>query len=792
MLSAHVARLTTLYVLISLIVPCPLLAVQDTSGTRPRRVSAERAVPVEVERSPVEVRHSKTLPERGPAVVISQSSRSEPVIRVGLLTNARAVNISTNGRLVSISGNSEPVLMQSARVRVESRFLAPLPPALEGDEYRIEFPPSQTRNSAELLAKEVKEITGTTEIVQDRNSNSWKVRTVARYSRDDAEDVREKLEEEGYTATVLTPQASTVQLVSTVHVPTRELVVHSASDASPVLNARVPVTFTSDNEQLTPVKLNEKAYRGRIEVFANPKGALTVVNVVNLEEYVRGVVPNELSPGGYPALDALKAQAIAARTYALRNLGQFSAQGFDILPTTRSQVYGGLSTEHPLATRAVDETRGVVAMYNGQPINALYTSTCGGRTEHAENIFGGKVVSYLRGTECSLHEEPVVQSEIRSSREPFAIRELEHSTSARDIALLSVHGFRLPANISDEWLSSPITTDEAREVISSVGRISRRTPAPASSEITRISGFASALAVALDGESQGDVLLTDSDIKYLLSFRDAESVPSQNRPDVALLLRDGHITLYPDGTLRPSAAMTRARALRMTASLLESRGLLSLQKATGRSGNTSIIQVRAGQRGPDRSITLSPLAFLFRVFGPNYIPVKSLNVMGGEPLTYHLDTRGQIDYLEARPANGGAASDRVSPFSHWTTQKTPSELMARLGSRIRGIGTIVDMKVVRRGISRRVLDLEVMGTNGSAHITGGRIRSVLGFKEQLFTIERRMDETGRVQSFLFKGRGWGHGVGMCQVGAYGMAKAGLTYDRILKTYYSNITLTKIY
>src|SRR5207253_3299840 len=123
------------------------------------------------------------------------------------------------------------------------------------------------------------------------------------------------------------------------------------------------MVFASDDEAHAPVRFGEKPYRGRIEVFANAHGALTVVNVISLEDYVRGVVPNELSPGGYPAIEALKAQAIAARTYALRNRGQFASEGYDLLPTTRSQVYRGLSSEHPLSSRAVDETRGLIATY---------------------------------------------------------------------------------------------------------------------------------------------------------------------------------------------------------------------------------------------------------------------------------------------------------------------------------------------------------------------------------------------------------------------------------------------
>jgi stage II sporulation protein D len=102
------------------------------------------------------------------------------------------------------------------------------------------------------------------------------------------------------------------------------------------------------------------------------------------------------------------------------------------------------------------------------------------------------------------------------------------------------------------------------------------------------------------------------------------------------------------------------------------------------------------------------------------------------------------------------------------------------------------LRVIARGNSRRATDLEVVGTQGTAHVRGGRIRSALGLREQLFVIERRYDEDGRVVGFTFLGRGWGHGVGMCQVGAYGLARQGFTYEQILKAYYTGIELTRMY
>src|SRR6185436_7584823 len=103
-----------------------------------------------------------------------------------------------------------------------------------------------------------------------------------------------------------------------------------------------------------------------------------------------------------------------------------------------------------------------------------------------------------------------------------------------------------------------------------------------------------------------------------------------------------------------------------------------------------------------------------------------------------------------------------------------------------GIGSLVDLRVVARGQSKRAIDLEVVGTNGTRQVLGGRIRSALGLREQLFVIERKFDDSGRITGFTFLGRG------MCQVGAYGLAKQGFTYDQILKAYYTGIELTRMY
>jgi stage II sporulation protein D len=487
----------------------------------------------------------------------------------------------------------------------------------------------------------------------------------------------------------------------------------------------------------------------------------------------------------------LKAQAIAARTYAMRNRGQFMSQGFDLLPTTRSQVYRGLSSEQALSTRAVDETRGVVATYDGEPINALYTSTCGGRTEDAEKIFN-QAVPYLRSRECAAEGQTAMASfTVQTNRELPELREEKNVPLARETALLTMQGFSLSrSKLSDAWLALETSVVEVRSWLANVARLARQPGPVVTEDVNRLGPFATALNSAVFGESRADTLLNNADVEYFLAVRDAAEIPTNNRADVAALLRDGYLTVFPDATLRPRESLTRARALHAIARLLEARGLLQLQKGTARPSVQGDLVLRA--RGKDQPLKVSSNAFLFRQIGDELYAVRSLMLVGGEPVMFHLGPSGDVDYLEVKPAINGAAAERFSPFTRWSTALTLSQVQGRLARAGRGIGSITDLRVASRGASRRVVDLEIVGTQGTAHVRGGRIRSALGLREQLFVIDREYDAQGIVVSFVFTGRGWGHGVGMCQVGAYGLAKQGWTYEQILKAYYTGVELQRMY
>lgn len=145
------------------------------------------------------------------------------------------------------------------------------------------------------------------------------------------------------------------------------------------------------------IKINGSQYRGIGEVGFNSTGTLAGINELPLEEYLYGVVPRELPPVPYGEIEAQKSQAVAARTYAISGLGKRSADGYDLLPTTSDQVYGGYDVEHPISTQAVQETEGIVATYNGKLIDAVYHSTSGGFTANNEDVWNSDPIPYLRG-----------------------------------------------------------------------------------------------------------------------------------------------------------------------------------------------------------------------------------------------------------------------------------------------------------------------------------------------------------------------------------------------------------
>ncbi len=144
------------------------------------------------------------------------------------------------------------------------------------------------------------------------------------------------------------------------------------------------------------IKVNNQAYRGEIEIRKR-NDTLLVINEVDLEEYLQGVMKHEISPA-WP-IEAVKAQAVAARSFALNKKLKNIGKPYDLYATITSQVYGGLSGEDPRSNKAINETKREILTYEGRPIAAYYHATCGGETEDVENVWGGRL-PYLKSVRC--------------------------------------------------------------------------------------------------------------------------------------------------------------------------------------------------------------------------------------------------------------------------------------------------------------------------------------------------------------------------------------------------------
>jgi SpoIID/LytB domain protein len=146
------------------------------------------------------------------------------------------------------------------------------------------------------------------------------------------------------------------------------------------------------NESKKPEKA--RLYPGRMKLQPNAYGDYTLVNEVLLETYLRGVVPYEI--GATAPMPAMEAQAVLARTYALRNLHRFAIDGYQLCADTHCQVYYGLSGVTPKTDRAIATTRGMVLTYKNQLVDALYSSTTGGVTASFSDVWNGDDRPYLQ------------------------------------------------------------------------------------------------------------------------------------------------------------------------------------------------------------------------------------------------------------------------------------------------------------------------------------------------------------------------------------------------------------
>jgi len=151
-----------------------------------------------------------------------------------------------------------------------------------------------------------------------------------------------------------------------------------------------------------PISVNGKSYRGGIQI-EKFEGRFLVINFLDLEDYLAGVVKNEMS-SKWP-MEALKAQTVLARTYALGKIKAPRNEHYDVFATVEDQVYSGMEGEDEIVWKAVNDTRGEVLFYRGALAEVYYHSCCGGFTEPVEYVWGGSGKPYLGSVKCDYCQE---------------------------------------------------------------------------------------------------------------------------------------------------------------------------------------------------------------------------------------------------------------------------------------------------------------------------------------------------------------------------------------------------
>ncbi|UCG61398.1 MAG: SpoIID/LytB domain-containing protein [Candidatus Zixiibacteriota bacterium] len=143
------------------------------------------------------------------------------------------------------------------------------------------------------------------------------------------------------------------------------------------------------------IVLDGRRYRGIMKIVPNSQ-AIQIINIVYIEDYLRGVVPPEIGERADNELEAVKAQAVAARTYAMAHLQQYRGEPYDMKSSIIDQVYEGVKVEDRLVNKAIDLTAGSVLFYRDQYVNAYYHSTCGGLTDDISSVWDRKDIPYLK------------------------------------------------------------------------------------------------------------------------------------------------------------------------------------------------------------------------------------------------------------------------------------------------------------------------------------------------------------------------------------------------------------
>jgi len=680
---------------------------------------------------------------------------AEPRIRVGMLSDQPSV-------VFPRTSDGYVIVADSGASVIKRGFTVTAPLANAPVRFAVQVSAISDETSAKAYAAKLSGETGLrVDTVFDPASGTYKVLAGDFETSDAATPVRTQLTSRGYGKDLFVVRRPSDQtFAKRLELADDEGDGHTFDGSSILV---MPVSAET-------IAIDRQPYRTAARLSINPRGLINVINELNLEEYLYGVVPAEMGPSIYDEIEALKAQAVAARTYAIRNLGQYGAEGYDICPGPACQVYKGFAAEQEMSTRAVKETSGLIMTYNGEPIDALYTATCGGETSDVDTMFPGRDEPYLKAVRCV------------------------------ELEMLSLEGRADSGLLTDQQLSARLFTAltgipdtsavwSAREVGQAVIAAMRVTgarepsrPPPASSRRGDVLRYLASM-MSLDRDAR--VLTLPEDRKYWFAQsgdRDGAAFLS-----ASFLIKYGILPSQFIDRVSLEQPMPREELYALLLGWIREHGVLT--DVEGKILNIEGRRVTLKQKGQVSSQTLPGGIPLFRRLSDRLQEYASLPVMIGDRATIVLSPAGKPIAAIVQANFDGTAFDRTSSFSNWTRSYRAGELVPFINRR-NPIRQLVDLRPLVVDASQRVAELEVTAEGGRTFtLKGLPIRWSLNVPDNLFVYDKTKDPDG-VDRYTFFGKGWGHGTGMCQVGAYGMAFRGWTYDRILERYYTGIEIVK--
>lgn len=307
------------------------------------------------------------------------SFRAEPVVRIGIVQKANNIRLGFDGkfRVFKAAENGDVPLEiyagdgETIQVELYNVQLKQLP-----DQYIVTFGSFRSFEQAEYFAGKLVSIPTAPVIFQPRQ---WSIKFGPFKTRIHAEFVEKAIRRLGYGDVRIQPVNQDIHVL-TLYDRKGEFI-HLGN---------APVVFYPNDEVF---KVGYRSYRGAAEVALDSYGTFSVINRVRVEDYLYSVLPREMPSASH--IESLKSQAVIARTYLLNNLHRHMADHFHLCNTTDCQVYGGIRNETPSTTKAVDLTRGMTLTNDNHLVNALFCSTCGGRTASYDDAWSGAALPSL-------------------------------------------------------------------------------------------------------------------------------------------------------------------------------------------------------------------------------------------------------------------------------------------------------------------------------------------------------------------------------------------------------------